>query len=183
MSLVSTTWQAEYDKSNELENGEDSQYYFELWDLDVKERLASSVYFNVTAPKKQNTRTVNAPPSTVTVSQTPPINAEAKSTTIKSTEEETKTAGDRETNISKSGTSRGEVAGAAVGGVVGGLLIAGAVSWVLWRRMAKRKSQAVDLTTVQNQERIVETKAELPGDNSVHPSEYAKSPTGIYEAP
>lgn len=79
--------------------------------------------------------------------------------------------------------SQGEMAGAAVGGVVGGLLIFGAIGWVLWRRIARRKSRAVNPTTVQYQEQGVETKAELPGDNSVHPSEYAKSPTGIYEAP
>ncbi|KAH7188082.1 uncharacterized protein B0J16DRAFT_381967 [Fusarium flagelliforme] len=182
---ISTGWKASYDMSNQLENGEDSQYNFEIWDRDSRKQLASSLYFNVTAPK-DDIRTfifTAPPPSTVTVVQSQPIEAKTTSTTIESTQQETKSAGDEEENISTPEMSPKEVAGAAVGGVVGGLLIFGAIGWLLWRGMAKRKSQPVDSATVQYQEQVVETKAELPGDNSVHPSEYAKSPTGIYEAP
>ncbi|CAG7559048.1 unnamed protein product [Fusarium equiseti] len=146
----STGWKASYDMSNQLENGEDSQYWFELWDRDSRDQLASSLYFNVTAPKNDDIRTfifTAPPPSTVTVVQSRPIDAETTSTTVESTQQETKSEGDEQENTSKPGMSPKEVAGVAIGGVVGGLLIFGAIGWVLWRKMAKRKSQPVDSTT------------------------------------
>jgi len=172
-----------YDKKGRLENGEDSVYYFAIYDFDLTEQLAASLYFNVTAPKKDKTRTVTAPTSYVTVSYIGSIETEPTSTTIITTTEEKVLPTKQQESQSKSEMSQGEVAGAAVGGVIGGCLIFGAIGWVLWRRLVRRKTEPVDTAAVQYQEQVVETKAELPGDNRVHPSEYAKSPTGIYEAP
>lgn len=161
-------------------NGEDTVYYF-LLHHPVEGYVAYSHYFNVTAPKKDSTRTVTAPPSTVTIPQSRPFEPEASSTTINSEPEGTEPASNEYESSPKPGISQGKVAGAAVGGVVGVLLIFGVTGWLLWRR--RNKTDPVDRTAVQYHEQAVETKAELPEDNRVHPSEYAKSPTGIYEAP
>ncbi|KAI1052356.1 hypothetical protein LB507_007556 [Fusarium sp. FIESC RH6] len=175
-----TSWEAEYDLSNKLMKGEDTVYYFVL-SHPREVYVTGSHYINVTAPKKDTTRTVTAPPSTVTIPQSRPIEPKTTSTTMSNTPEGTESASDGYESNSKSGMSQGEVAGAAVGGLVGALLIFGVAGWLLWMR--RSKTDPVDSTAVQYHEQAVETKAELPGNNTVHPSEYAKSPTGIYEAP
>ena len=185
-----TSWEANYDEWDMLEDGRDARYFFEL-QVEVdgsRETLASSLFFNVTAPKKENTRTITAPPSTVTISQSRLIESEETSTAeslapVDTATGETKSARKEQDSSSTYGMSQGEVAGAAVGGVVGGLLLFGVIGWVLWKWMARNKSHPADTAVNQYQEQAVETKAELPGDNRVHPSEYARSPTGVYEAP
>ncbi|RBR23737.1 uncharacterized protein FIESC28_03442 [Fusarium coffeatum] len=180
LNKADTSWEAKYYTWEGMKKDEDAVYYFVLFDPDTEDRLAYSLYFNVTAPQKDSTKTITAPGSTVTISQGPSMKPEATFTTIHSTPEVTKPASNQDESNTKSGMSQGEVAGAAVGGVVGGLLIFGVIGWVLWRRRMGSKTKAA---ATQYQEQAVGTKAELPGDDKAHPSEYARSPTGIYEAP
>lgn len=155
-------------------------YYFAILDNDDSV-VAESVYINVTAPRKAEIETVTA---TATVSQI--VSRLETTPTVESTSDtsakETLLPSEETGSGSESGMTQGEVAGAAVGATLGGLLIFGGMGWLIWKRWGRDKSDSDIAATPQNQE-VPEAKAELPGDDRAFPFDYARSPTGIYEAP
>jgi hypothetical protein len=161
-------------------------YYFEIYNPDKKGPIAASEWFNVTAPKPDKTKTVTAPANTVTVSQAIPTSQDKISTRSITTDTETTrtlAVGEGTQSSSESKMTPGEVAGAGVGGAIGGILIIGGFGWLIWRRVAKGKANADVTVASQQQELATVPKAELPGDNKAYPSNYATGPTGLYEAP
>ncbi|KAG4260202.1 hypothetical protein FPRO04_08748 [Fusarium proliferatum] len=181
-----TEWKAEWDVSGLAEGNEDSLYWFALRDPDDPGMdIASTQYFNVTAPEPEiSTTTITThmtTSKTVGISTTQII--PRPTVTVQPTNEEVSSdAG------SDSGISRSETAGAAVGGTIGGLILLGAIGWLIWRRLGRSKRNT-DASMVsqshQGQANCSETKAELPGDPAVevYPSGYARSPPGLHEAP
>ncbi|EWY99821.1 hypothetical protein FOYG_03759 [Fusarium oxysporum NRRL 32931] len=155
-----TGWKAQYDISNATENNEDCIYWFSLIDSKYGGTLAKSQYVNVSAPKAEETTTDSS------------ASGDASSTLEPS---------------SKSGLSRGEIAGVAVGATIGGLLILGCVGWIVWRKWARRKNDAAlaELPGNYNQDQphSERPKSELPAEPVVFPSERPRSPPRIYEAP
>ncbi|CVK91976.1 uncharacterized protein FMAN_07012 [Fusarium mangiferae] len=184
-----TEWKAEWDVSGLAEGNEDSLYWFALRDPDDPELdIASTQYFNVTAPELEtsiilhtSTTTHSATSKAVVVSNTQII-ARPTITAPSTSEEASSDAG------SDSGMTKGETAGAAVGGTIGGLILLGAIGWLIWRRLGRSKRNT-DASMVsqshQGQVNYSETKAELPGDPVVelYPAGYARSPPGLHEAP
>lgn len=155
-----TGWKAQYDISNATENNEDCIYWFSLIDSKYGGTLAKSQYVNVSAPKAEETTTDSS------------ASGDASSTLEPS---------------SKSGLSRGEIAGVAVGATIGGLLILGCAGWMVWRRRVRMKSNAAlaELPGNYNQDQphSDRPKSELPAEPVVFPSERPRSPPRIYEAP
>ncbi|EXL63188.1 hypothetical protein FOCG_01554 [Fusarium oxysporum f. sp. radicis-lycopersici 26381] len=155
-----TGWKAQYDISNATENNEDCIYWFSLIDSKYGGTLAKSQYVNFSAPKAEETTTDSS------------ASGDASSTLEPS---------------SKSGLSRGEIAGVAVGATIGGLLILGCVGWMVWRRRARMKNNAAlaELPENYNQDQphSERPKSELPAEPVVFPSERPRSPPRIYEAP
>ncbi|KAF4959538.1 hypothetical protein FGADI_1605 [Fusarium gaditjirri] len=175
----STSWKAQYDISNATENNEDCIYWFSLVDRISGGILAESQYVNVSAPTAKETTTVTASTASTAV-------------TSLTTETTTDSSASRDSSStrepsSKSGLSRGEIAGVAVGATIGGLLILGGIGWILWRRRARSKSDAAlaELPGNDNQEQPYSErpKSELPAEPVVFPSERPRSPPRIYEAP
>ncbi|KAF5241044.1 hypothetical protein FANTH_9261 [Fusarium anthophilum] len=156
----STSWKAQYDISNATENNEDCIYWFSLMDSEYGGTLAKSQYVNVSAPKADAT-TTDSSASRDTSSALEPI--------------------------SNSGLSRGEVAGIAVGATIGGLLILGAIGWMVWRRRTRRENDPalaeLPGNYEQSQPHSERPKSELPAEPVVFPSERPRSPPRIYEAP
>ncbi|KLO91969.1 uncharacterized protein LW94_2667 [Fusarium fujikuroi] len=156
----STGWKAQYDISNATENNEDCIYWFSLMDSKYGGLLAKSQYVNVSAPKAEET------------------------TTDSSASRDTSSAFEPS---SKSGLSGSEIAGVAVGATVGGLLILGAMGWMVWRRRARRKNDAVLAELPgnyeQDQPHSERPKSELPAEPVVFSPERPRSPPRIYEAP
>ncbi|KAF5261908.1 hypothetical protein FOXYS1_7373 [Fusarium oxysporum] len=155
-----TGWKAQYDISNATENNEDCIYWFSLIDSKYGGTLAKSQYVNVSAPKAEETTT------------------------------DSSASGDTSSTLepsSKSGLSRGEIAGVAVGATIGGLLILGCAGWMVWRRRARMKNNAAlaELPGNYNQDqpRSERPKSELPAEPVVFSSERPRSPPRIYEAP
>ncbi|KAF4453914.1 hypothetical protein F53441_3439 [Fusarium austroafricanum] len=172
----------EYDWGNFTKDNEDSVYWFEIrsGNNDGKgATVAQSQYFNVSAPKPDETEYITRILTpTATTSQGP-------NTTGSSSKEDTITS---PVSSSQAGLSRGETAGIAVGATIGGLLILGGVGWMAWRRLARNKSdtavsECLPHNYQQQQLYVSEQKAELPVDPSTHPSEYATSRPGLHEAP
>ncbi|KAI1029498.1 hypothetical protein LB504_010785 [Fusarium proliferatum] len=155
----STGWKAQYDISNATENNEDCIYWFSLMDSTYGGTLAKSQFVNVSAPKAEETTTDS-------------------STSISSPTLEPS---------SKSGLSRGEIAGVAVGATIGGLLVLGGIGWMFWRMRARRKNDGTlaELPGSYNQDQphSERPKSELPAEPVVFPSERPRSPPRIYEAP
>ncbi|KAF4500080.1 hypothetical protein FAGAP_3742 [Fusarium agapanthi] len=156
----STGWKAQYDISNATENNEDCIYWFSLMDSKYGGTLAKSQYVNVSAPKAEAT------------------------TTDSSASRDTSSALEPS---SKPGLSRSEVAGVAVGATIGGLLILGAIGWMVWRRLTRRKkdSALAELpgNYEQGQPHSERPKSELPAEPVVFPPGRPRSPPRIYEAP
>ncbi|WZH48346.1 uncharacterized protein QYS62_009520 [Fusarium acuminatum] len=159
-TLDSFSWKAQYDMLNVTENEEDCIYWFRIIDPRYGARLAESQYVNVSAPKAEETTT------------------DASSS---------KEAGSASETSSKSGLSRGEIAGVAVGATIGGLLILGVIGWVAWKGRMRRKNDAApaELPDSYNQDRPYSErpKSELPAEPVVFSSESPRSPPIIYEAP
>ncbi|PNP80401.1 hypothetical protein FNYG_06000 [Fusarium nygamai] len=190
-----TEWKAEWDVMGLVEGNEDSVYYFTLgrrvpgdFPTPLETDIAATQYFNVTAPRIETTIT-----STLQTSTTVRSMSSSQVATSATQPLPTSTSTDQSPNSdvdpdSDSGMSKGEVAGAAVGGTIGGLVFLGVVGWLIWRRLARSKKET-DLSVVsqshQGQVNYFETKAELPGDPAleVYPSGYARSPPGLHEAP
>ncbi|KAF5632443.1 uncharacterized protein FTJAE_7553 [Fusarium tjaetaba] len=156
----SSDWKAQYDISNATENNEDCIYWFTLMDSKYGGTLAKSQYVNVSAPKAEET------------------------TTDSSASRETDSAPE---TSSKSGLSRGEIAGIAVGATIGGLLFLGGIGLLFWRRRMRRKNDAVVAELPgnyeQDQPQSERPKSELPAEPVVFPAERPRSPPRIYEAP
>ncbi|EXM07512.1 hypothetical protein FOIG_02518 [Fusarium odoratissimum NRRL 54006] len=165
-----TGWKAQYDISNATENNEDCIYWFSLIDSKYGGTLAKSQYVNVSAPKAEETKTV----TTLTT----------ETTTDSSTSRDTSSTLEPS---SKSGLSRGEIAGVAVGATIGGLLILGGIGWMVWRKRARRKNDAAPAELPgnynQDQPHSERPKSELPAEPVIFPSERPRSPPRIYEAP
>ncbi|KAL6922861.1 hypothetical protein FSST1_000135 [Fusarium sambucinum] len=175
----SEKWKAQYDISNVMENNEDCIYWFELRDRESNGTLAESQYVNVSAPKSDETKTTAAAPAS------PNLNMEtATSTTDTSPSIEASSTSEPS---SKSGFSKGEIAGVAVGATIGGLLILGGIGWIVWRRRVRRKNDAVlaELPGDHNQDQPYSErpKSELPAEPIVFPLQRPGSPSRIYEAP
>ncbi|KAF5713680.1 hypothetical protein FGLOB1_3898 [Fusarium globosum] len=155
----STGWKAQYDISNATDNNEDCIYWFSLMDSTYGGTLAKSQYVNVSAPKAEET-TTDSPTSISSPALEPG---------------------------SKSGLSRGEIAGVAVGATIGGLLVLGGIGWMVWRMRARRKIDAAPAELPGNcapeQPHFERPKSELPAEPVVFPSERPRSPPRIYEAP
>lgn len=181
------TWEAEYDVKGLSNNDEDSTYYFAIWS---QKMLAQSQYFNVSAPEPEKTHTIIQITTIIREERTTTqaiVDPTTESTTESATESTTElstttTATSEEIDaISDSGLSRSQTAGVAVGAVIGGLLILGSVGWFLWRKVSRNVSEGPQVQ--QQQAQHSELKAELPGDSQPHVSDYARSPTGLYEVP
>ncbi|KAF4436818.1 hypothetical protein FACUT_6167 [Fusarium acutatum] len=191
-----TYWQAQYDIAGALSNNEDSVYYFELYEPDDKSQLAKSQYVNVSAPRRDKTETVTV---SVSMSKTLTFSTQAStlqtSTTLSSdsntaptdspSSDETDSSSETKSGPGLSSAATGGVAG---GAAIGGLLIFGGIGWLVWRRLARKKQDRpiselpADLPQ-QHQPDLSQTKAELAGDPGTYPPGYARSPSGIHEAP
>ncbi|EWG41123.1 hypothetical protein FVEG_03289 [Fusarium verticillioides 7600] len=185
-----TEWKAEWDVMGIMEGNEDSVYHFVLSPPQggLIEPIATTQYFNVTAPRIETTVV-----STLETSTTVRSMSSSHVATSATQPLPTSTATDRNLNPdadlnSDSGVSKGEIAGAAVGGTIGGLILLGVVGWFIWKRLGRSKGNT-DVSVVsqsqQGQVNYSETKAELPGDPmlEVYPAGYARSPPGLHEAP
>ncbi|RGP72435.1 hypothetical protein FSPOR_2646 [Fusarium sporotrichioides] len=185
-----TEWEVEYNVGGLSKNQEDSIYAFALWE-DAGGVLAQSLFFNVSAPEPKTTETSTSDQSTTaapnelssTGTTTSSIAESTTQSNPSSSETTTTTTGEDKDTTSTSNLSQGETAGAAVGGTVGGLLIFAGIGWILWKRLSKGKSDNSVSQAQQQQTQVSEPKAELPGDHEPHMSGYARSPTGVYEAP
>ncbi|KAJ4263447.1 hypothetical protein NW762_006266 [Fusarium torreyae] len=172
-------WKAQYDIFNVNENNEDCIYWFSIVDRKSGGKLAESQYVNVSAPKAKETKTVTASMASTTLTT---------ETTISTTEaSSSKEASSISQPSPKSRLSKGGIAGVAVGATIGGLLILGGIGWMIWRRQATRKHDAVlaELpgNNYQEQPYSERPKSELPAEPVVLPSERPRSPPRIYEAP
>ncbi|UZP40469.1 hypothetical protein NXS19_008285 [Fusarium pseudograminearum] len=184
--LTTSSWDAEYDFLDLALNNEDSVYWFML-KSSVEGHVAQSVHINVTAPQNDETMSVSVS-TTLTFRQEEPSSTTEQvletdtepNTTGSSPSEETSSSADYGLD---SGLSRGETAGVTAGAIIGGLLILGGLGWFAWRRLAMRKKDAEGLQHQQQQFCSAETKHELPGNLNTHPSDYARSLPGLYEAP
>jgi hypothetical protein len=67
----------------------------------------------------------------------------------------------------------------------------GGIGYLVWRRYAKKK-RVTELSELpggvpqhheQHQPHPSESKAGLPGEPGTYPSDYARSPSGLHEAP
>ncbi|KAF5253703.1 hypothetical protein FANTH_1395 [Fusarium anthophilum] len=183
-----TEWKAEWDVMGTMENNEDTVYFFILSSHSGSTggSIAMTQEFNVTAPKLETTTATMLQTSTtiqsissVATSATQPL--PTSTTTDRSSDPDTHPNYD-------SGISKSEIAGAAVGGTIGGLIILGVVGWLIWRKLGRSKKET-GLSVVSQghhqQFQSSETKAELPGEPAVegYPSGYARSPPGLHEAP
>ncbi|RKK20824.1 hypothetical protein BFJ63_vAg15692 [Fusarium oxysporum f. sp. narcissi] len=178
-----TAWKAEWDAVESLEGKEDSVYCFALGDPDeLRGYIAETQSFNVTAPELETTTATtiqSMPSSRIGTSATEPI----PTTTTTNQSFNSDAALD-----SDSGMSKGKIAGVAVGGTTGSLILLGVIGWLVWRRLARSKKDT-DVSVVSQRQHqqfhSSETKAELPGDPvvEVYPSGYARSPPGLHEAP
>jgi hypothetical protein len=172
-------WKAQYDISNVTENMEDCIYWFSINDSKFGGKLAESQYVNVSAPKAEETKTI-----TVSMALTTLTTETTTSTTDASLSDE---ASSMSEPGSKTGLSRGGIAGVAVGATIGGLLILGSIGWMVWRRRARRKNDAAlaELPGDYSQDHPYSErpKSELPAEPVVFPSESPRSPPRIYEAP
>ncbi|GKU07494.1 hypothetical protein FLAG1_09296 [Fusarium langsethiae] len=184
-----TEWEAEYNAGGLSKNQEDSIYAFALWE-DAGGVLAQSLFFNVSAPEPKTTETSTSDQSTTTApnelsttSTTTSSIAESITQSNPSSSETTTTTGEDKDTTSTSNLSQGETAGAAVGGIVGGLSIFAGIGWLLWKRLSKDKSDSSMSQDQQQQTQVSEPKAELTGDHAQHDSGYARSPPGVHEAP
>ncbi|KAG5662000.1 hypothetical protein KAF25_004239 [Fusarium avenaceum] len=175
----SVSWKAQYDLSNVTENEEDCTYWFRIVDPRYGATLADSQYFNVSAPKPEETKTI--PASTILITLT------AEATTSTTDASSSKEAGFTSETSSKSGLSKGEIAGVAVGATVGGLLILGVIGWLIWKRQMRRKNDAApaELPGSYNQDQPYSQrpKSELPAEPVVFPSASPRGPPEVYEAP
>jgi hypothetical protein len=163
-------------------NNEDSVYWFML-DTSEMGRVAGSVPINVTASQDDKMKFVSVSTTLTSRQQEPSSTTETDTepaTTGSSSSEETSSSSDPG---SDSGLSRGETAGVTAGAIIGGLLILGGLGWFAWRKSATGKEDAKGLQHQQEQFYSSETKSELPGNLDTHPSDYARSPAGLYEAP
>ncbi|WXC56153.1 hypothetical protein SNK03_002090 [Fusarium graminearum] len=180
-----TEWEVEYNVGGLSKNEEDSVYTFALW-ISRSGVLAQSLFFNVSAPEPETTTTISkvlsitrATTQSIAESTTqsePSTTAKTAATSATIAEEDTGTT-------PKSGLSKGETAGAAVGGTIGGLLIFGCVGWLLWKQISKKKRDQGIYEVPAEQLPVSEPKAELPGDHGSHIPGYARSPPGVFEAP
>ncbi|KAF5246918.1 hypothetical protein FAUST_1103 [Fusarium austroamericanum] len=181
-----TEWEAEYNFAGLSKNGEDSVYYFTLWERS-NGYFAQSITFNVTAPDPETTTTTISKVLSITRTTTQSI-AESTTQSEPSTTEETiatsTTIAEDDTGATpNSGLSKGETAGVAVGGTIGGLLIFGCVGWLLWKQISKKKRDQGIYEVPAEQLPVSEPKVELPGDHGSHIPGYARSPPGVFEAP
>ncbi|KAM0549876.1 hypothetical protein ACHAPJ_009123 [Fusarium lateritium] len=172
-------WKAQYDVFNMTENMEDCIYWFSIIDSKSGAKLAESQYVNVSGPKAEETKTVTASMASTTLAM--------ETTTSMTDASSSKEASYVSEPSSKSGLSRGEIAGAAVGATIGGLLILGGIGWLIWRRHARRKNDPApaELPGDYNQDQPYSErpKSELPAEPAVFPPERPRSPPRIYEAP
>ncbi|KAI6773083.1 hypothetical protein HG530_004041 [Fusarium avenaceum] len=181
-NFKSRVWAAEYNLLGLAMNNEDSVYWFML-DTSEMGKIAGSVPINVTAPQDDKIKFVSVSTTLTSRQQEPSSTTETDTghtTTGSSSTEETSSSSDPG---SDSGLSRGETAGVTAGAIIGGLLILGGLGWFAWRKLAMGKEVDKGLQHQQEQFYSSETKAELPGNLDTHPSDYARSPAGLYEAP
>ncbi|KAF5669173.1 hypothetical protein FCIRC_9336 [Fusarium circinatum] len=166
-----TEWQAEWDVLGILEGNEDSVYYFALSDRPdgLTVYLAETQYFNVTAPKLETAITSTLQTSTTIESMSSTRIATSTTKPLPTSAAPDQSLDSDAKSNSDFGISKGEIAGAAVGGTIGGLILVGVVGWFIWRRGRRgRRKEETDLSIVsqshQQQFHSSETKAELPGD-------------------
>jgi hypothetical protein len=175
-----------------IKGDEDSLYWFALVGRvgSGTAIIAETQYFNVTAPELETLTTLQ---TSTTIQSTTSQTMEASTThhITTSTTQGRPSSEETESDAgidSESGMSKGEIAGAAVGGTIGGLILLGAAGWLVWRRLVRNKNDTDVSVVSQNQQQqfyFSEPKAELPGDPAVevYPSGYARSPPGLHEAP
>ncbi|RFN47815.1 hypothetical protein FIE12Z_7943 [Fusarium flagelliforme] len=173
------SWKAQYDISNATENKEDCIYWFSINVSKSDGILAESQFVNVSAPKAEETKAITTSMVLITVIREATVTA-----TYASPSEEA-------SSISESsptpGLSRGGIAGVAVGGTIGGILILGSIGWMIWRRRARGKNGAApaELPGDYNQDQPYSErpKSELPAEPVVFLSEGPRGPPRVYEAP
>ncbi|KAF5634668.1 hypothetical protein F52700_5861 [Fusarium sp. NRRL 52700] len=194
LEITEDYWEAQYDMAGKLSNNEDAVYYFDLFEPDDESQLARSQYVNVSAPRRDKTVTVSefmsktlalsTQISTLETSTTLAIATDAAPTDSTSSDQ---TDSSSERN-SGAGLSSAATGGVAAGATIGGLLIFGGIGWLVWRRLARKKQDRpvselpADLPQL-HQPDPSQTKAELTGDPGAYPTGYARSPSGIHEAP
>ncbi|KAF5722183.1 hypothetical protein FMUND_3105 [Fusarium mundagurra] len=194
LHITENYWQAQYDIAGALSNNEDSVYYFQLYQPEYSSELAKSQYVNVSAPRRDKTETVTVSVSTsmVSTSSTQASTLQTSTTLAGNTNTApTDSSSSDETDSvirSGSGLSSAATGGVAAGATISGLLIFGGIGWLAWRGLSRKKQDRpiselpADLPQ-QHQPSPSQTKAELTGDPGTYPSGYARSPSGIHEAP
>ncbi|KAF5614162.1 uncharacterized protein FSUBG_42 [Fusarium subglutinans] len=196
LEITDNYWQAQYDIAGALSNNEDAVYYFDLYEPDDESQLAKSQYVNVSAPRRDKTETVTVSVSmSKTLTFSTQVSTLQTSTTLSSDSNAAPTdpPSSDETDSSSetksgAGLSSAAIGGVAAGATIGGLLIFGGIGWLAWRRLARKKQDRpiselpADLPQ-QHQPDPSQTKAELTGDIGTYLPGYARSPSGIHEAP
>lgn len=190
MPALGDGWKARWNATGTQTDKEDSVYWFGIFEPgEIEKPIASTQYVNVSAPKGDETKTVTSF-ETATIIQTLP-STDAKASTTQPASVATVTpqvssekAGRVDGHSSGSGMSQGQIAGAAVGGTIGSLLLLGACGWFMWRR-SKRKEVDGASDNAHCQQQASDPRAELPGDMKVGADStvYASSPPGLHEAP
>lgn len=134
-----------------LEDGEDSVFYFSIYEADVDKVVATSHYFNVTyeqADKIETTTASKADPTSHSSesTSTSTSTSEAISTTSTSAPASTTTGSDPENLVGdekdsggSGGLSTGAVAGISVGATLGGIAAIVGLGYFLWKRRRANK--------------------------------------------
>jgi hypothetical protein len=156
-------WPVSFDAfSTDLKDGEDSVFYFSVYEHGIDQIVSTSHYFNVTFNKEEEQTTTTASardPTSTSVESTPePTTTTTTSSTSSGTAE---TISDD--NDSK-GLSTGAVAGISVGATLGGLALLGGIAFFAWRHYKGKKG------TSQN-------PAEVAANTPLAPHEYYKPET------
>lgn len=178
--------EAEYDIAKTATNDEDTVYWFGLWDGEDGPRLARSQYVNVSAPESQESSSVMISETSTLATQLSTTQEPTSTTTEPISTTVSPELNEETSSPSNSGLSRGERAGAIAGGVIGALLILGFAGWLLWTRFVKNKANKnspAELPDQSQSQECSEARVELPVDDVTNARDYAKSPTGLYEAP
>ncbi|RGP79922.1 hypothetical protein FLONG3_1993 [Fusarium longipes] len=182
----SSVWETQYDIANVTTSDEDTIYWFGLWDGKEGPRLARSQYVNVSAPEPDKSSSISATEISSFATQLSTTREAQSSVTesiLATISQEPSEGTNRDSN---SGLSGGEKAGAIVGGVIGGLSILVCVGWLFWKRHKRNKHDLKaqeELVEQHRSQQCLDTRVELPADDTTNPRHYATSPAGLHEAP
>ncbi|RKK20821.1 hypothetical protein BFJ63_vAg15683 [Fusarium oxysporum f. sp. narcissi] len=138
----SASWKAEYDMGRYLRHGEDSVFWFGIYELgDQQTPLAESQYINVTIPDTVRLYTATVSETATSLQESPTLQLPPQFTTQPgpdTTATETPSGEERKASIG-SGLTPPEVIGITVGASLGGTLVIVGIGWWFGCRKSARR--------------------------------------------